>query len=348
MNSNYIITALFVFGAFIGKAQQESQFANTSNNPYYVNAAAGGLYDVMQFEATYRSQWMGYNGGPRTMMVMGNSQIRIGSDEKALKEYNVKDKALFGLPKVSTGKTKHIVGGRIISDAIGPFNETSVYGSYAIHLPFINSFNFGAGIGLGWSNFRVDQSRVVLYQDDDNSYNQFLGASSAQNILDVNAGLVFYNENLFVGLSTSQVLNNKVKFDTIATGSTHARHYFVVSKYRFNVGDAGLEPSVIGKITPNAPMSFDIGARFIFNNSTWLGLQYRTSNAMVFQIGSTIIKNLYLGYSYEHAIGAIQTANNGSHEIQLGIYLGNNRNIDKEIKENKEVEAEEPTEESAE
>lgn len=338
MNYRFLITTLFAVSAFFSTAQQESQFANTSNNPFYINPAAGGLYDVMQFEITGRTQWMGYNGGPRTMMVMGNSQIGFGGN-KALKEYNVKDKSLFALPTVSTGNIKHIVGGKMINDAIGPFAKTSVHGSYAIHLPFVKSFNFGAGIGLGWSNFKVDQSRVILYQNDDDSYNQFLGSTSSQNLLDVNAGLVFYNEELFVGLSTTQALNNKVKFDTITTGSSHARHYYLVSKYRFDFGGGAFEPSVTGKFTPNAPLSFDIGARFIINNSTWFGMQYRTSNALVLQLGSTIVKNLYVGYSYEHAVGPIQTANNGSHELQLGIFIGNNRNIDKEIKDNqKQVE----------
>jgi hypothetical protein len=53
------------------------------------------------------------------------------------------------------------------------------------------------------------------------------------------------------------------------------------------------------------------------------------------QIGANIIKNLYLAYGFEFATGKIRTSGSGSHEIQLGLFIGNNRNTDKEIKESK-------------
>ena len=77
---------------------------------------------------------------------------------------------------------KHVVGGRAMYESIGPFNKTSISGSYAFHLPFTKKVNFGAGIGLGWSNLGINQNRVVLYQEDDAAYNQFLGNTSSQNI----------------------------------------------------------------------------------------------------------------------------------------------------------------------
>jgi type IX secretion system PorP/SprF family membrane protein len=330
-----IFTLTFLAFSLNGWSQQESQYSNHAFNPYYLNPAAGGLYNVMQFELVGRTQWLGYSGSPRTFMAMGNSQIKVG-EEKVLDEYNNDGKALFALPNMSTGSIKHIVGGRAMNDAIGPFTKTSVYGSYAVHLPLIGHFNFGAGLGLGWSNFRVDDNRVVLYQDDDISYNTFLGNTAEQNMADVNAGIVLYDEHFFFGLSTSQLLNTQVQFADVNTESTHSRHYFLVSRYKFDLEhDYSIEPSVVGKMTPNAPVSFDFGARFIFNHSSWFGVQYRTSNAVVFQVGSTIVKNMYLGYNYEQSIGPVQSSGNGTHEIQLGFLIGNNRNIDKEIKDNK-------------
>ena len=346
--TNLLILVSFLSG-FVAFSQQESQYANSAYNAYYLNPAAGGLTNTMQFEVTGRTQWAGYNGGPRTMLFMGHSQINTKKNENALGEFNVKDEPFFSSPKVSTGSIKHIVGGKASVDAIGPFAKTSIHGSYAIHLPFVKSFNFGVGVGLGMSNFKVNEDRVTLYQQDDIAYEQFLGSTSTQNILDVNAGLVFYNEDLFFGLSTSQVLNNKVQFDGVTTGSNFARHYFLVTRYKIDIDDHSIEPSVVGKFTGNAPMSFDIGARFNFNGSSWLGFQYRTSNALVFQVGSNIVKNLYLGYNYEHTIGPVQTTSNGTHEVQLGLYIGNNRNIDKEIKDNKKInESEQPEEEATE
>ena len=96
--------------------------------------------------------------------------------------------------------------------------------------------------------------------------------------------------------------------------------------------------SLDGKIAENSPVSLDLGVRFAYNRAAWLGVQYRTSNAIVFQVGANIIKNLYVAYGYEVATGKIRTASNGSHEIQLGFYLGRNRNMDREIKGKKKGE----------
>ncbi len=337
MRTRIICSTFLLFAAF-SMAQQESQFANHAYNPYILNPAAGGLTGVMHFELTSRTQWMGYNG-PQTFMLTGNSQIRIGkSEDRVIAEYNTDDKAFFSAPQVTTGRLKHVVGGRVMNDAIGPFGKTSVFGSYAIHLPLFKKVNFGAGIGAGWSNFRINQDRVVLYQEDDASYSQFLGNSTGQNILDANAGLVFYNPNFFIGLSMTQAFKNKAQFNSIATESYYNRHYFIVAKYRFDFDNKlSIEPSVVTKLAEKSPASLDAGLRFYYNHSAWFGGQYRTSNAVVLQLGANIIKNLYLSYGYEISTGKIRTAGNGSHEIQLGYYLGNNRKMDKEIKESKKA-----------
>ena len=329
----YLIFILSITASHFTWAQQESQFINIINNPFIVNPAAGGLAGVMQFEATSRTQWTGYNGGPRTMLLTGVSQIKTSSKD-VLSEYNVKDETLFANPTNTMGKIKHIVGGKVINDAIGPFAKTSVHGSYAFHMPFSKEMNFGGGIGLGWSNFRINQDRVVLYDADDQLYSSFLGTSSSQNFLDVNAGLVFYNERFFGGVSVYQALKNDVVFNGVSTESAYVRHYFLIAKYKFDVNeDFGVEPGIVGKFADNSPVSFDIGIRVLYHDAAWVGLQYRTSNAFALQIGANIMKNLYLSYGYEISSGKIQTARNGTHEVQIGIYIGNNRKIKKEIEQ---------------
>ena len=333
-NLKYILASLMICVFFVAQAQQEAQFINVVNNPFIINPAAGGMSDVIQFELSSRAQWLGYNGGPRTFMLTGNSQIRIKkTGDQVLSEFNKEDKVLFSNPNATTGKVKHVIGGRALTDAIGPFNKSSIYGSYAIHLPFSKKINFGVGLGLGWSNFRIDQKRVVLLQDDDGIYNQFLGNTSSQNILDANAGIIFYNSNFSAGLSMTQLLRNNAVFSSISTESYYNRHFFLTAKYRFDFDNKlSLEPSVIGKFAEKSPASFDIGARFIYSRAIWLGIQYRTSNAITLQLGANIIKNMYLAYSYEIATGKIRSANTSSHEIQLGFYLGRNRNIENEMK----------------
>jgi type IX secretion system PorP/SprF family membrane protein len=318
-------------------AQQEFQFSNTINNPFLLNPAAGGMTDVMQFEAATRMQWVGYDDAPRTIMVSGHSQIGFGSDRKVLSEFNVKDEKFFEGPSITTSKRKHVIGGKVWNDAVGPFSKTSVQGSYAYHLPLTKKLNMGVGIGLGFSNFRLDQNRVVLYQQDDNTYDQFLGSAAQQNFGDAQAGLVIYGEKLFLGLSGTQLLKNDVTLNSVITQSQHARHMFMMLKYRLDISeDADLEPVAVLKSTLNSPMSADIGLRYVHKNRTWAGIQYRTNNMIAFQIGTNLIKNLYVNYGYDLSIGKLAGQGSGTHEIQIGYYLGKNRNVDKELKENQE------------
>ncbi len=321
--------------AYFSTAQQEYQFANTAFNPFLLNPAAGGLTDVAQFDAIVRTQWLGYEGAPRTFLVSGVSQLNFGPSNSR-NEFNRRNEPLFKSPKISVGNSKHIVGGKIWSDAIGPFSKTSLQLSYAYHMPLSRTLNVGAGLGIGYSHFRLDASKVILFQADDPSYNQFLGNTSQQSIFDAQAGLVLYGKNVFLGLSTTQAFKNQVRLSNVALESNFNRHYFIVAKYRIDPNDVvAIEPMVVFKFAQFSPMSVDFGARFTMNQNIWFGLQYRTNNALVFQCGGNIIKNLFLNYSYEQSVGRIATAGNGSHEIGIGYYLGKNRNINRELRNNK-------------
>lgn len=335
-NIKLFLSLLVVNFVFVLTAQQEYQFANTINNPFLLNPAAGGMTDVMHFEASTRMQWLGYEGGPKTVLLTGNSQVQFKkAGGKTLSEFNVHDEKFFSSPKITTSKRKHVVGGKVWSDAIGPFTKTSIQGSYAYHLPLTKLMNFGVGIGLGYSNFRINDSKVVLLQQDDNAYSQFQGNTAQQSFGDAQAGFVIYGEKLFFGLSGTQVLKNKVELNQIMTSNNFNRHYFMIMKYKIKTSDDfSVEPSAVVKIAEKSPVSLDLGTRFLYKNSTWFGLQYRTNNSLIFQLGSNLIKNFYVSYAYEYSLGKIRTAGNSTHEIQLGYYLGKNRNVDKEIKEN--------------
>lgn len=339
---SYLLTATVLCVAGQTIAQQEGHYLNMASNPFMLNPAAGGLTNVAHLELSSRNQWTGYSGAPNSVLLVGHTPIKASkNDEAAIGEFNTENSTLFQSPERATGKMKHVVGGKAMYDAIGPFVKTSVYGSYAFHLPFAKTVNFGAGIGLGWSNLGVLQDRVVLFQEDDAAYNQFLGNTSSQNILDANGGIVFYGENLFVGLSTTQLLKNSVEFDDVVTSSNFNRHYFMVAKYNFDLSDQfSVEPTVVAKYVQNSPFSADLGARFTYNNASWLALQYRTSNAFTVQVGTNIVKNIYAAYGFEFGTGPLRAGTNGTHELQLGFYIGKNRNTAKEIKESKE-EAEE-------
>lgn len=317
-------------------AQQEAQFANVVNNPYIFNPAAGGMYDLMQLDLGYRNQWLASTGNPRTMFLTGHSQIRIGkSGGNVLQEFNTKGDNLYEGPVRTIGKMKHIVGGKFMTDAIGPFQKTSVLASYAFHLPLTKTLNAGLGLGFGWGNFQINPNEAKLIEADDVAFLKFNGQVSKQNVLDVQSGLVIYSERFYLGISGTQLLNNTWNINSIETGNTLNRHLFVVSSYRIPIEEEvlDLEPFVIIKGVKGSPISADIGARAHYNKYMWGGLQYRTGNSFAVSFGINVMKNFHVAYAFGYGAKKVRMSNAGTHEIQLSYLLGKNRNLDKEIKQ---------------
>ena len=315
-------------------AQQETQFANTVGNPYLFNPAAGGMADVVQLELGYRNQWVSVSGSPQTFYASGHAPISFRGSKKSLSPFNEAGKSLYALPERTTGSIKHVLGGKILSDNIGPFHKSSVFGSYAVHLPLTSRLNMGIGLAAGWGNFQIDPNEVILHDNNDLTYDQFKGGVSGQQILDVQSGLVFYSKRFYLGVSGTQLVQNVVSVNQLETGNTLDRHLFVQAMYRVGLTDlVEAEPFVLLKATQHAPVSYDLGARFRYQQVVWLGLQYRTGNSYIFSAGINFLRNFQFSYAYEHNANAVRLSTGGTHEIQLGFIIGRNRQIEKEFRE---------------
>jgi type IX secretion system PorP/SprF family membrane protein len=319
---------------FMAVGQQETQFANTAGNPYLFNPAAGGMSDVVQIELGYRNQWVSVEGSPRTMYASVHAPISFRAGRRSLSEFNTAGKQLYAAPERTAGQLKHVLGGKVLSDNIGPFHKSSIFGSYAIHLPFTSRLNVGIGLAAGWGNFQIDPNQVVLHDNNDMTYDQFNGSVSGQHILDVQSGLVFYSQKFYLGISGTQLVKNAITVNQLESGNTLNRHLFIQAMYRIQLSNPlDVEPFVLVKAAEHSPTSYDFGARFRYQKALWLGLQYRTGNSYIFSAGINFLRNFQFSYAYEHNANAVRLSTGGTHEVQLGIILGRNRNIGKELRE---------------
>ncbi len=109
-----------------------------------------------------------------------------------------------------------------------------------------------------------------------------------------------------------------------------------MTSYAFEATDMiDIEPFLMLKGVKGSPTSFDIGARVKYNKSMWAGIQYRKGNSFVVSAGMNFLKNFNFSYAFEYGTKAVRISNAGTHELQLGILIGNNRNVDKEIQKSK-------------
>lgn len=332
-NFNLLIISLFATVALW--SQQETQFTQYYQNAYFFNPAAGGTKSLMEFDAGFRRQWLGIEGSPRSVFLTGHSVVKFesgGSD--VVNEFNTKNESFYQTPKNTIGRNKHVVGGRLLNDAIGPFEKNSVMASYAYHLRFSKNTMLGLGMSAGWSNYGINSDKVKLVDNDDEAYEDFLLRNNNQNIFDVNAGISLYGERFHFGISSIQLLDNDMIIDQVQTVSTYGRHWFMFGKYNFDIIDKfAVEPHFMGQLIGQAPFAINFGSRFIYDKKYWLNTSYRWGDAVNFGFGLNFLENLRVGYAFDFGIGVLQGTAGNAHEIQLGYVIGNNRNIDKEIDE---------------
>ncbi|GAB3817893.1 hypothetical protein GCM10028895_14450 [Pontibacter rugosus] len=89
-----------------------------------------------------------------------------------------------------------------------------------------------------------------------------------------------------------------------------------------------MAPSVLLKYVDPAPLQADINVKGIYNfnnrrrsdndDKVWLGLSYRTQDALVALCGFQFMEQYELSYSYDVTVSPIKHHSSGSHEIMIG------------------------------
>ena len=65
----------------------------------------------------------------------------------------------------------------------------------------------------------------------------------------------------------------------------------------------------------------DIGVTCNYDQKIWAGVSYRTSKALVANLGVRYT-NLFIGYSYDFTLSEIQRLTFGTHELSLAVKFG--------------------------
>ncbi len=109
-----------------------------------------------------------------------------------------------------------------------------------------------------------------------------------------------------------------------------SRHYYVFGSYSFQTSkNIEIEPSTLLKMSEQLLPQADVCLTFIFDQTLWAGMAYRTggfygNGSYGALIGSLRVRwgNVYIGYSYDYTLSEIETVTSGSHELVLALKLG--------------------------
>ncbi|PCH98241.1 MAG: hypothetical protein COB85_01905 [Bacteroidetes bacterium] len=303
MKNRILLICVFVSGFAALQAQQLPQYSQYLINDYVLNPAIGGSHDYFEAKSNNRFQWTGITDAPRTFILSMHGPLKYEN---------------MG------------IGGYIFTDVTGPTSRFGVYMSYAYHIKLTEKMKLSLGLFGGMLQYNVDGSKISMVDKGDPLSNQ--GVQSVY-LPDAGFGLYWYTDKFYVGASVPQLLQNKLKLsDTTDILGTLKSHFYVTAGYKFQAGDKfQIEPSVLMKYVDPTPVQFDISARVIYDKMIWLGVSYRTMDAISFLLGYSYKELLMFGYSYDYTTTELQNYSSGTHEIMIGFRFISKKKEDKPV-----------------
>lgn len=260
-------------------------------NGLVINPAYAGSQDALSVSASYRSQWVGFDGAPTTQNLAIHGP---------LKRENI------------------ALGGMFYRDAIGVTTENGLYATYAYRIKIKNDGFFSFGLGGGFSMYTSRWNEVALNAANDP---QFSSPSPVYIKPNVSFGTYFYNKKYFGGLSVPFLLSHKL--------SQSGNRYKVYNDFNnYNIllqlgtfisvsKGFVLKPSILARRGPSNSFALDGTLQTVIQNKYSLGFTYRTTKAVVIMAQMRINDQWFAGYSYDYTLSALRNYQSGSHEVLL-------------------------------
>ena len=304
-----LLLPLLLLAAVPALAQQEAQYSQYMNNNYILNPGATGVEDYIDLKFSYRTQWTGLEGAPKTYYASGSTSL---GKWRSTTKRTMHDRL----------RPFHAVGGLIYNDVTGPTSRLGVYGSHAYNAVLTRNIRLALGVSLGMQQFAVDGQMLHFYDPTT------VAASAASRVVDGSAGLWLYSSDFYFGVSGAQLLGNKLDFSygpnqqgAGAPGNSLKRHYFATAGVRVPLSDEwSVVPSVLVKAVNPAPLSVDINAKLKYQDLLWVGASWRATDSFVGMVGVSY-EQFTISYSYDANTSQLAGYNGGSHEILLGLRL---------------------------
>jgi type IX secretion system PorP/SprF family membrane protein len=305
-----LLTGNLAFG------QQLPLFSQYLYNKFLINPAVAGSDGYTSVSLIAREQWVGYSGAPRTFAF--SWQTRMLKKRFILKQTRFK-REIFR-PK-SDGRVGF--GGYVFSDRNGLIQRTGFQASYAYHMWLEKSTQLSFGLALTGYYYKIDQTQINFEDPNEPWLNNNLRRGIF--VPDVTFGVYLLNANYSFGFSADQLSQASAKIGGPAYKNyTMERQYYLFGSYDFSQGTYNtIQPSFLVKMSEQLRPQADIGLTYIYNEGFWAGLAYRTSGALIANIGFKY-QNIFFGYAFDYTLQEIQTITYGTHEITVALKFGDN------------------------
>jgi type IX secretion system PorP/SprF family membrane protein len=296
---------------------QDPQFSQYYHSTLYLNPAFAGTGENTRFGLNYRMQWPGIGKPYKTVSLYADHDIQ---------------------------PYKSGVGLIINSDVQGlsRLRSTEVGALYSYSVMLNDEWVFKPGIQGSYVRRDADYAGLIYGDQLDN--NGLTGAATVDNFVnqipsfgyvDVSAGGILYNGNMWVGIS-SHHLNNPVQSFTTGANATLASKYSLHAGYKIflnstptskfqSSSEQSLIPTFVYKMQGKYDQ-LDLGLYYMYEPFMF-GLWYRgipvkrydvfqNNESLIFMLGM-YYKQFTFGYSYDLTLSKLSYRSGGAHELAL-------------------------------
>lgn len=294
---NFILAVLLVCISTVNLlAQQQAQFTQYMFNGLALNPAYAGTQGALSTTFVARQQWTNIDGAPRNLTFSAHAPIlnnRIG------------------------------IGIQVLSDEIGANSDLSAnaVGSYQLPVSEKGTLSFGLQIGL--DALETDYSDLQLGAIADPN---FSGGGINEGKPNVGAGLYYYTDRTFVGLSAPRLIENSFQSTTDAENEfLQQRHLLLYAGHVIDLTpNLKFKPNILLRGVSGAPVNIDLNANFLFIERIWAGISWRTFDSIDLLAQYLITEQFSVGYSVDFTHTSLGNGSGLSHEFVLN-YLFNFR-----------------------
>ncbi|MDG2226478.1 MAG: type IX secretion system membrane protein PorP/SprF [Flavobacteriales bacterium] len=282
---------LFISILIIGSAFSAQQLSFNSQymlNQYMINTAAAGQHTEAPISLSVRQQWAGMQGAPVTQFISFNR--RLGK------------------------KQKMAFGTQFFNDVNGAFKNMGMQGTYAYHLKINENSKLSFGASAILSQTTVDGTNFIV---NDYSDETLLGVKQKSFAPDASAGIFYFSQNVYFGVSANQLLEAKYSFGENLTQNRQVNHIYASGGVIIKMAPGyRLEPSFLLKTVGPAPTEIYLNARFLYRENVWLGFSYRNSGATALMVGLERDR-FVIGYAHDFTSSNIKNYSAGTNELYL-------------------------------
>jgi type IX secretion system PorP/SprF family membrane protein len=269
-------------------------------NGLLINPAYAGSRGALSAFLSYRMQWLGIDGAPvfQTASLnapMKNDKVGLGLMAQFMK---------FGFTK-----------------------SQSIYASYAYHIK-LGKGKISFGLKGGFDRSNIDYSGILLTDQSDPA---FTSTDKPYFLPNVGAGIYYFSEKLFAGISVPSFLSYR---KNTSTGSVESYHSF--NNYDLIFSGGGLivfseafkfKPSVLIDYSLDKTRKLtqvDINGNLIIGDLIWVGGSWRTTEHVAVGILQVQVNpQLMFGFSYDYPVGNMSlNGSGGSMEFILRYEFG--------------------------